>query len=107
MRRSSFYRVLAVLVVLALAVPVLAKPMRATIALGQNAKLAGTQLKPGSYTVIADETKVVVKKGSKVVAEAPAKWAESKTKASGSSVILRGDEIAEIRIGGSTKYLVF
>lgn len=115
MSRVTVYRLLASVVVLALAVsagvaPASAKETKAVvktnITLFSNHMLAGTELKAGNYQVIADESKVTVKKDGKVVAEANAQWMDGQGKASDTSVVTDGGSIREIHFGGKSRYVV-
>lgn len=96
----------AVLTLLALAIPALAKPVNTRVTLMFAGKLGGTQLKPGDYELIADESKVLFKLHGKVVAEAKAEWKDSDKKTEATSLLLDGDEIREIRFAGKKNYVV-
>ena len=91
---------------LALAVPALAQPIRTSIKLVSPAKLAGTVLKPGDYDVVADDTKVTLSAHGKMVGEAKVEWKDGRAKTDQTSVLMAGDEIKEIRFGGKTQYAV-
>jgi hypothetical protein len=115
MSRRSLIRVIAVLAVAAIAVPALAgialakdskATVKATLDLISAATLAGTPLKPGIYSLVADESKMTLKQGSKVVAEAPVHWKDADKKEFATNVVLEGNSIKEIRFGGKTRYLV-
>jgi len=67
--------------------------------------LAGTQLKPGSYRVTADETKVTFALNGKVVAEAAAQWKDGKAKAQFSAIVATDGKIKQIRFAGNDRYL--
>jgi hypothetical protein len=115
MSRVAVYHLLASVLVLALAVSagvasVFAKETKAVvktnITLFSAHMLAGTELKAGNYEVIADESKVTVKQGRKVVAEANAQWMDGKDKALDTSLVTDGDNIREIHFGGKSRYVV-
>src|SRR5437899_10398100 len=58
MRINSLVRFVALLAVVALAVPALAKPVSKTINISQPAKLGSSQLTAGEYRLLIDGTKV-------------------------------------------------
>jgi hypothetical protein len=117
MSRTMVHRILAVTIALALALPLLAVPgysrtttntaVKSTFTLADPVMLGGKTLKPGQYSVTADESKVTLKQGDKVVAEMPAQWVDGKDKQARTSLVLDGNQIQEIRFGGQTRYVVF
>lgn len=111
-RRMNF--VMTILAALALAIPIAAraddsktvKPVsHVAVDLHSSATLAGKDLKPGTYQVSADETKMTISRDGKVVAEAPIEWKDGQSKASYTSVVLDSNQIAEIHFGGKAKYI--
>jgi hypothetical protein len=118
MSRRSLIRLIAILTVAAIAVPTFtgiavakdSKDSKATVKttldLASAASLGGTALKAGTYSLVADESKVTLKQGSKVVAEAPVQWKDADKKEFATNVVLEGNSIKEIRFGGKTRYLV-
>jgi hypothetical protein len=117
MSRTLVYRLLTVTLALALALPLVAVPsfartttsvsVKSTFTLADPATLGGKTLKPGQYSVIADESKITLKQGDKIVAEIPAQWVDGKDKQSRTTLVLEGNQIQEIRFGGQTRYVVF
>jgi hypothetical protein len=117
MSRSLVYRLLTVTLALALALPLIAVPgysrtttstsVKSTFTLSDPATLGGKTLKPGQYSVIANDSKVTVKLDGKIVAEMPAQWVDGKDKQSQTNIVLDGNQIQEIRFGGQTRYVVF
>ena len=114
MSRRAINLVLTVLVALALALPLAARVDKtkdaksaasASMDLLNSATLSGHELKPASYTIKVDETKVTFSRNGKVVAEAPVQWKEASTKAQYSSIVTDGNQIREIRFGGKTRYV--
>src|SRR5438874_4562552 len=67
MRNRSFFRSIALLAVIALAIPVFAKPFSKTISLNRTAKVGRAELQAGEYRLLIDGNKATVQKGSKVV----------------------------------------
>ena len=66
--------------------------------------LGGTQISPGTYSVIVDDSKVTVKQGGKMIAEAPIQWKDQARKAPYSNIVTVGDQVTEIHFGGKTRY---
>lgn len=97
---------LSVFMLLTLAIAASAQPIHSTFTLPVPAKLAGTDLKPGDYSVTADDAKVTLSFNGKVVAEAKVEWKDGASKAPLTSLLIDGDEIKEIRFGGKTRYAV-
>jgi hypothetical protein len=115
MSREMLYRTMTAALALALVLPLLATPalaknssgvVKTSITLAVPASLGGMSLKAGRYSVITDGSKVTLKQEGKVVAEAPAQWADAKEKFDASGVVIDGNDIREIRFGGQARYLV-
>ena len=70
------------------------------------AHLAGTALKPGTYTISADGSEVTFSQGGKTVAEAPIQWKDEQGKAHHSSVVNDGGQVIEIHFARKTQYVV-
>jgi hypothetical protein len=111
-RRMNF--VVTILAALALVIPIAAraddskavKPVsRVAVDLHSAATLAGKDLKPGTYQVSADDSRMTISRDGKVVAEAPIEWKDGQSKASYTSVITDSDKITEVHFGGKTKYI--
>ena len=111
-RRMNF--VMTILAALALAMPIAAraddsktvKPVsRVAVDLHSPATLAGKDLKPGTYQVSADDSKMTISRDGKVVAEAPIEWKDEQSKASYTSVVVNSNQVAEIHFGGKAKYI--
>jgi hypothetical protein len=111
-RRMNF--VMTILAALALAMPIAAraddsktvKPVsRVAVDLHNAATLAGKDLKPGTYQVSADESKMTISRDGKVVAEAPIEWKDGESKASYTSVVVNSNQITEIHFGGKAKFI--
>jgi len=115
MSRVAIYGLLASVLVLSLVIsagiaPVSAKETKAAVkadlTLFNSHMLAGTELKAGSYQIIADESKVTVMKKGKVVAEANAQWMDGQGKALDTTVVTEGNNIREIHFGGKSRYVL-
>jgi len=111
-RRMSF--VFTVLSALALALPIAARsddtnPPKTIVSMSveliNTAKLGGTELKPGSYSVRADSVKVTLSRGGKAIAEAPVQWKDEAGRASYSSIVTESRQIKEIHFSGKSKYV--
>lgn len=107
MRNSSLLRIFALLTVLALAMPVLAKPVTKSITLNQPARVGSAQLEAGDYRLVIEDTKVTVKRGKEVLATIEGRWEMRETKASHNSILTGANgEIKEVRFGGDKRVLV-
>jgi hypothetical protein len=110
-RKINF--LLPIFVALMLALPLAArgvsantsKPTVATMDILNQVSLAGKSLKPGVYSVTADDSKVTVAKDGKVVAEAPVQWKDETSKAKYSNIVSVGDQVKEIHFGGKMRYV--
>ena len=74
MKSNTILRSLALLAVIALAVPVFAKPVSKVINIPQSAKVGKANLQAGEYRLLIDGTKATVQKGRAVVAESEGRW---------------------------------
>ncbi|MGA2510470.1 MAG: hypothetical protein ABSG27_09575 [Candidatus Acidiferrales bacterium] len=81
------------------------KSTRATVDVLSQVSLAGKQIKPGTYTVTADDSKVTIADGSKVIAEAPVQWKDETAKARYSNIVTVGDQVKEIHFSGKMRYI--
>jgi hypothetical protein len=112
MSRRGVNQVVRILVVVALAMPLAArafangsKSTTATMDILNTVSLNGKQLKPGTYTVTADDSKVTVAQNGKVVVEAPVEWKEETSKPHNSNIVTTNDEVTEIHFGGKMRYI--
>lgn len=113
MQRMVVKQWLFLFLAIATAVPAFAKiakdfklPLKATLDVAVPASIAGKELKPGSYKVVADESKVTLSQSGKVVAEAPVSWAEADSKEPETDFVLERGAIKEIRFAGKARYVV-
>ena len=107
MRMKSLARFLALLAVVALAIPAVAKPVSKNVTLSQPAKLGATQLNAGEYRLLIDGSKVTVKNDKQVVAEVEGRWEQRAEKSPRNAVLLGANgEIKEIRFSGDNRVLV-
>jgi hypothetical protein len=81
--------------------------VNATMNLVNPATIAGRQLKPGTYDVKADDSKVTLSRNGKVVAQAPVQWKGEMSKSKYSSIVTDGDanQVKEIHFNGKTRYV--
>jgi hypothetical protein len=116
MSREFTKRLLGVMLVLAMAIPAMAGPrvsktekatIKSTLTLPRAIIIAGKDLKPGVYSVVADESKVKISLDGRVVAEAPIQWVDATGKIQQTAVVLdTNNQLKEIRFGGKTRYAV-
>ena len=108
MRDSSFFRSLALLAAIVLAVPVFAKPFSKTINLAQTAKLGQAELRAGEYRLLIDGNKATVEKGGKVVAESEGRWEDRSAKSGYDSLLIsESGQVKEVRFSGQSRVFVF
>jgi hypothetical protein len=108
MKSNSFVRSAALLAVIALAVPVFAKPVSKNINIPQAAKVGKADLKAGEYRLLIDGTKASVQKGKQVVAESEGRWEDRQSKSQYDAVLLGEDgQVKEVRFSGQTRVFVF
>lgn len=113
MSRSRVNRIAPLLVVLALVSPLLAstanangsKPTSVSMDVLNTISLNGKQLKPGTYKVTADDSKVTLEQNGKVVAEAPVQWKDETDKPHYSNIVTVGDHVTEIHFSGKMRYV--
>jgi hypothetical protein len=107
MTNKNLVRFIALLAVVALALPVMAKPISKNISIAQPAKLGTSQLTAGEYHLLIDGTRVTVQKGKNVVAEVTGRWEDRDAKARYNSVLLGADgQVQEVRFAGENRVLV-
>jgi predicted membrane-bound mannosyltransferase len=108
MKTNSFFRSIALLAAIALAVPAFAKPFSKTINIAQAAKVGKSELKAGEYRLQIEGTKATVQKGKAVVAESEGRWEDRSTKSNYDSVLLsETGQVKEVRFAGQTRVFVF
>jgi hypothetical protein len=108
MKTNSFFRNIALLAAITLAIPAFAKPFSKTINIAQAAKLGKSELKAGEYRLQIEGTKATVQKGKEVVAESEGRWEDRSTKPNYDSVLLsETGQVKEVRFAGQTRVFVF
>ena len=108
MRTNSFFRSIALLAAIALAIPAFAKPFAKTINVTQTAKLGKSELKAGEYRLEIEGNKAIVQKGKQVVAESEGRWEDRSSKASYDSLLIgEGGQVKEVRFAGQARVFVF
>ena len=108
MKSNTLLRSFALLAVIALAVPVFAKPISKTINITQAAKVGKADLQAGEYRLLIDGSKAIVQKGKSTVAEIEGRWEDRDTKSNYDAVLL-GDngQVKEVRFSGQKRVFVF
>lgn len=108
MKTNRLVRSLALLAVIALAVPAFAKPFAKTINLAQTAKLGKSELKAGEYRLQIDGNKATVQKGKETLAESEGRWEDRSAKSAYDSVLVgENGQVREVRFAGQTRVFVF
>ena len=116
MSREFTIRLLGVMLVLAMAIPAMAGPrvskseratVKSSLTLPAAITIAGKELKPGVYSVVADESKVKLSLDGRVVVEAPIQWMDAAGKTPQTAVVLdNNNQLKEIRFSGKSRYAV-
>lgn len=106
MSRRLVVTAFSFLLVLALVLPAAAKPVKTSFRVFKNVTLAGTQLEPGEYKLVADESTVTIFQDGKKVLEAPANWVSGE-KPRQTSIVTNGQAVSEIHIYGQERHLKF
>jgi hypothetical protein len=107
MKANSFFCSTVLFALIAVAVPVFAKPVVKTINLSQSSKIGKADLASGEYRFFIDENKVTVLKGKKMMAETEGRWEERKVKSVYDSVLVGEDgQVKEVRFAGQTRVFV-
>lgn len=113
MCRSRVNSVWAVLVAVALAMPLAARTntgknskegASARLDLVNDASIAGKTVKAGTYDVKADDTTLTLKQNGKVVAQAPIQWRDEASKSAYSSLVTESGTLLEVHFSGKTRY---
>ena len=108
MKSNWFFRNVALLAVIALAVPLFAKPVSKTINITQAAKVGRVDLQAGEYRLLIDGTKATVQKGKAVVAESEGRWEDRDTKSNYDAVLVgENGQVKEVRFSGQKRVFVF
>jgi len=82
-----------------------ANTVSATMDLLSPASLGGKQLRPATYQVKADDSKVTLLQGKKVVAESAIQWKDEPDKSPYSAIIVDGSKVKEFHFSGKRKYI--
>ena len=88
---------------LALTIPVSARTNKQSVDISKDTMIGSTQLKPGSYSLTADDAKkeLEVRQNGKIVATVPGQWNKTPQKIKASLVTFDGDKVTEVQFGGS------
>lgn len=113
MSRRGVNVVAPILVALMLAMPLAAravagnssKPTSTTMDVLTLISLGGKEIKPGTYTVTADDSKVTLAQNGKVLAEAPVQWKDETSKARYSNIVTVDAKVTEIHFSGKMRYV--
>jgi hypothetical protein len=108
MKSQSLLRSIALLAVVATAVPVFAKPISKTINIPSAAKVGKADLQAGEYRLLIDGTKATVERGKQVVAESEGRWEDRDAKSAYDAVLLNNNgQVTEVRFSGQKRVFVF
>lgn len=107
MHSKSWKYFVAVLAMAVMVMPVFAKPVSKTVDLTSSQKIAGKELREGSYTFKIDDTKLTVELKHTVVAEAEGRWEPRDTKVQYDTFVTGADgQVQEIRFAGEKRVFV-
>lgn len=111
-RLTPVYSLIAIAAIVLVALPIsragtpaASGTITATLDLLSTVTLGGTTVKPGLYTVTADDTTVTLVSRGKTIAQAKVQWKDSAQKAQSTSVLVDGGVAREIHFNGKTKYV--
>jgi len=108
MKSQSLLRSIVLLAVVAMAVPVFAKPISKTINIPSAAKVGKADLQESEYRLLIDGTKATVEKGKQVVAESEGRWEDRDAKSAYDAVLLNNNgQVTEVRFSGQKRVFVF
>ena len=108
MKSQSLLRSIALLAVVAMALPVFAKPISKTINIPSAAKVGKADLQAGEYRLLIDGTKATVERGKQVVAESEGRWEDRDAKSAYDAVLLNNNgQVTEVRFSGQKRVFVF
>jgi len=108
MKVNSISRNATLFVVLALAVPVFAKPFTKTISLSQSAKVGRASVEAGEYLLSIDGNKATIQKGKNTIAESEGRWEDRDKKSDYTSILLgENGQVREVRFAGQKRVFVF
>ena len=104
---KSLVRIVALLMVAALAFPAMAKPVSKNITLFQPARLGQSTLEAGDYRLLIEGTKVTIQRGGHVAAVVEGQWEKRSVKPERNAIVLgEGGVVKEIRFAGDKQVLV-
>jgi tetratricopeptide (TPR) repeat protein len=94
---------LAPLAILTLTMPVWAHKYKTSLSFDKDTTIKGTQLRPGSYQLAADDTKkgLNILRNGKVIATVQGQWVKLPQKPDYSSIVLDGADVTQVQFGGS------
>jgi hypothetical protein len=108
MKSNSFFRSIALLAAIAVAVPVFAKPITKNINIAQAARVGKADLKAGEYRLLIDGTKATLQFSNKTVAESEGRWEDRENKSQYDAVLLgENGQVKELRFAGQKRVFVF
>jgi photosystem II stability/assembly factor-like uncharacterized protein len=106
MTRKSLLANLVLGSALAIAVPVLAKPMTTTMPLNHPAKVGATELQAGEYRFQIDGNHLTIVKGKATVAEADGRWEDRDSKSEYTAIVSNEGKLVELRFAGKKSVFV-
>lgn len=111
MYRRGMVLTLSMLTALLLALPMAARTPKNSktivddMELLNPTSLGGKALKPGTYKIRVDESKVTLEQDGKMVVQAPVVWKDGPSKSEYSSFVTDDHGVREIHFSGKTQYV--
>lgn len=107
MKSKSLLANLALFAALAVAVPVIAKPMSATLPVTHTVKVGQTEIKAGDYRFLIDGNHLSILNGHKQIAEADGRWEDRDSKSAYNSIVSNAEgRVIELRFEGKKSVFV-
>jgi hypothetical protein len=107
MRSFSLFRNSILLAALAIAIPVLAKPMAKTLPIAHEVHFGQVDVKSGEYRVTIDDNHLTLTKGKNVIAESAGRWEERDTKPEYDEIVSNAEgKVIELRFAGKKSVFV-
>ena len=107
MKSKSLLANLVLLGALALAIPVLAKPVSTNLPITHDVKVGQTEVKAGDYRFLIDGNHLTVLNGKKQVAEADGRWEDRDRKSEYTEIVSSNDgKLMELRFEGKKSVFV-
>jgi hypothetical protein len=107
MKSNSFFRNLVLVSLLAVSVPLLAKPLTKSLPIAHNVKVGQSEVKAGDYRASFEGNHLTLMNGKKVVAESDGRWEDRSEKSPYTEIVSNADgRVLELRFEGKLSVFV-